>query len=175
MPLYTIENLKTALRGGAKSDKYYIELGTPVGAPDVVFRETDTILCFTASFPKRTIGEVDAFVQGRKLKLPGDSVFDQSWELEFYQTPDHDIRSKLITWMNKIDTYIDNYHTCTPQDFMVTARIHQVACDGTPSATYEFYNVFPNEVGDIQVGSDKINEIEKFTVSLTYSHWEKVA
>lgn len=174
MALYTVDKLNAALKGGARSDKYYIEIGSPVGAPGLSFGEDELVLCSVASFPPRNIGEVDAWVQGRKLKLPGDSVFDQTWDIDFYNTPDHDIRSKFIKWANSIDTYINNWHTCFPQDFMVTLKIHQVNCEGNPVATYEIYNAWPSSIGNIEVGADKVNTIETFSVQFTYSHWDKV-
>ncbi|AEA86383.1 putative tail tube protein [Campylobacter phage PC5] len=175
MPLYTVDKLANALKGGAKSDKYFIEIGTPLGAPEVAFTEEDIILCKTASFPERTLGEVEAFVQGRKLKLPGDSTFDAAWSPVFYQTPDHNIRAKFLTWIDKIDVYKNNYHTCDPYSLMVTAKVHQVNCNGEPVATYEFFNVWPSKVGEIEVAADKTNSIQEFTVDFTYSHWEKIA
>lgn len=175
MPLYTIDKLNASLKGGARSDKYFIEIGSPVGVPGLSFGEDDLVLCNIASFPPRNLGEADVWVQGRKLKIPGDSIFDQSWNIEFYNTPQHDNRSKFLEWMNAIDTYINNHHTCHPEDFMVTLKIHQVNCEGKAVATYEIYNAWPSVVGAIDVGADKINQIETFSVEFTYSHWDKVA
>ena len=174
MPLYTVDQLNASLKGGARSDKYYIEIGTPIGNASLSFSEDELILCNIASFPARNMGETNAWVQGRKLKYPGDSVFDEGWTITFYNTPNHDNRKKFIEWMNNIDTYIDNKHTCFPQDYMVNLKVHQVSCDGSNVASYQFFNAFPSNVSAIDIGSDKINTIEEFTVTFTYSHWDKI-
>lgn len=96
MALWTINDLKASLKGqGAKSDKYMIEIGAPVGVPGLSFGEEDIMLGKATSFPDKTIGQVEAWVQGRKLKIPGDSMFDTDWDVTFYQTPKHELRKKF--------------------------------------------------------------------------------
>lgn len=170
--ILTINDLKAALRGGAKTDKYLIEIGTPVGSPDLAFTKDDIVLVHAASFPARNIGVMNAWVQGRPLKIPGDSSFEETWNITAYQTPDHSGRKKFIQWMDKIDSYINNFHTSVPNDFMVQIRAKQLDQDGNITAEYLLHNCFPTNVGEIELDSKTPNELQSYAVQFTYSHWE---
>ena len=172
MAFYTIEQLKNVLGSGAKTDKFTIAIGTPVGAPDLGLSVDDPILCFSTSFPGKSSGNVEAWTQGRKLSLPGDTTFDEEWTVTFYQTPGHDLRKKLINWQTKIDNFRENNHTCTPGDFMVDANVIQLACNAKESANYVFHNMYPEKISSVNVASSSINTIETFDVTFKYSDWE---
>lgn len=170
--LFTVSTLKQVLKGGAKVDKYTIDFGTPSGNGVFTLGETGIVLCKSASFPDVKIGTVDAWVQGRKLILPGDTAYTNTWAVDFYQTADHNLRQMYINWMKSIDNYIDNNHTCTPADWSIEAVVMQLACDGNPSAKYRFFNMFPTEVSEVKVDGSQINAIQEFTVTFSFSHWD---
>lgn len=171
--LYTVAQLKNALQtNGAKSDKFTIRFGTPAGDGSLTLGVDGPILCKSTSFPDKTIGAMDAWIQGRKLTLPGDTSFPEEWSVEFYNTSNHNLRQMFIEWMNKIDNYESNYHTCTPSMFMVDADVMQLDCNGNPIAGYTFHNMFPSNVHNIALSSETINTIQTFEVSFKFSHWD---
>lgn len=171
MPLYTVSQLKASLHGGAKTDKFTIEFGTPAGDGSLTLGVDGPILCKATSFAQKTIGHASAFAQGRELKLPGNSEFD-TWEVTFYQTPDHNLRKMFIKWMSAIDNFGANTHTCDPDAFMTTAKVIQLGCNGEDSAHYEFFNLWPSMVSEVQVDAETVNTLQQFQVTFTYSHWE---
>ena len=172
MALYSLNELKTALNGGARADKFTIQFGVPAGDGSLTLGTEGPILCKATSFPAKTIATIEVWEQGRKLKLPGDTTFDEEWTIQFYQTADHKLRKMFIDWMSKIDNFHTNNHTCTPADFMVEAKVQQLGCDGKVTAEYTFYNMFPSTVTAVEVDGENINTVEIFSVNFNYSDWE---
>ena len=171
--LYTVSQLKAALTGGgAKVDKFTIEMGTPAGDGSLTLGVDGPILCKSTSFPEKTIGLSSAFIQGRELRLPGDSVYPTEHEITFYNTADHAIRNMFKKWMSSIDNFGTNFHTCNPEQFVVEIKIHQLDCNGEPVATATLHNAWPSALTQVEVDSETINQIEMFTVRFTYSHWD---
>jgi hypothetical protein len=117
---------------------------------------------------------MDVWIQGRKLPLPGDTTFPESWDIEFYNTADHKIRQMFIAWMDKIDNYETNSHTCNPSMFMVDAEVMQLDCDGNVIAGYKFHNMFPSDIGNIDLNGETPNSIQSFKVALKFSHWTPI-
>jgi hypothetical protein len=170
--LYTVEQLKNALKtNGAKTDKFTIRFGTPAGDNSLILGVDGPLLCKSANFPEKDIGSADVWIQGRKLPLPGDTTYPESWEVEFYNTTDHKLRQMFITWMDKIDNYETNTHTCNPNMFMVDADVIQLACDGSVAAGYTFHNMYPSQIGQVEVNGETINSIQMFRVQFKFSHW----
>lgn len=170
--LYTVSALKQQLNGGAKTDKFTIEFGAPTGNGTFSLGETGAVLCKSSVFPSVKIGSIDAWIQGRKLIIPGDTEYDNNWTVDFYQTANHKLRQMYIEWMKSIDNYIDNNHTCVPADWSVEAVVMQLGCDGIPTAKYRFYNMFPSNISEVKIDGSQINNIQEFNVTFTYSHWD---
>jgi hypothetical protein len=170
--LYTVNQLKNALQtNGAKTDKFTIRFGTPAGDGSLSLGVDGPILCKATSFPARQIGASEAWIQGRKLPLPGDTTYDEEWELEFYNTTDHKLRQMFNKWMDTIDNYETNSHTCNPSMLMVDADVMQLACDGSIAAGYTFHNMYPANLQVVEVNGETINTIQIFRVSFRFSHW----
>ena len=51
----------------------------------------------------------------------------------------------------------------------------QYSKTGVPIRTYEFVNIFPSEVGAIELSWDSVDAIEEFPVTFEYDYWRIVA
>lgn len=169
--LFDVSVLKSTLGGGAKTDKFTIEFGAPTGNSALNLGETGAVLCKTASFPQMKLGGVEVYAQGRALVVPGETQFDNTWTLDFYQTVDHKLRQMFIEWLRGIDDFSTNNHTCTPADWMVDAVVYQLGCNGEPTAKYRFFNMFPDTISEVRVDGSQLNAIQEFSVSFHFSHW----
>lgn len=161
-----LDDLKTQLKAGARGNKYKVFLGSKVSDGDV--------LCKAASFPGVTVGQIEVYNQGRKLVIPGDTTYSNTWALTFYGTEDHKIRNEFITWMKQCDDFQNNKHAANPADVMLTMKVTQLKSDGTDGPTYEFHNVFPQDIGEITLGDDANDAILEFDVTLSFTDWIKV-
>jgi hypothetical protein len=54
------------------------------------------------------------------------------------------------------------------------AFVEQLNKDDSVLARYEFFNMFPQNIGGIELNMGTADEVETFEVSFDYSHWERV-
>jgi len=164
-----INDMKKAIGGGARSNKYRVYLNGKLG-DDI----TADLLCKSSSFPGKTIGEIEVWNQGRKLLIPGDTSFTNEWTLTFYNTEDHKLRLEVIKWMKQIDNFQTNKHANTVGDVSTEMKVFQIKADGSEGQGYIFYNVFPKDVGEITIEDDAADAIEEFDVSFSFTNWETI-
>ena len=166
-----INELKTALGAGARASKYRVTLSFPGGVSTSSNQRNISVLAKATTFPSMTIGVIEVFNQGRKLPLPGDTTFTNSWNITFYNTEGHDLRRDFVAWMASIDHYQDNKHSGVPASLMVDASVVQLDSAGNETAKYTFHNLFPSEVAEISLGAETIDTVQEFDVTFTFSDW----
>lgn len=161
-----ISDLKTKLGAGLRTSKYQVTINTP--------NNLDTIdtLAKSTSFPQKTIGQVEVWSQGRKAMLQGETEYDHTWDVTFYETVDHSLREEFIAWMQLIDNTKENLHF---DGLMDTAKIAQLNGIGEKTAEYEFANLWPQVVSSIEMSDDGVNVVGEFTVTFSFDYWEKVS
>lgn len=163
----TINSLKAALGPGARANKYLFTLSTPNGITDL------ELLCRSTSFPTKNIGQVEVFNQGRKTIYQGETAFDHTWEVTFYETEAHKVRSEMIKWMDLIDNAETNDHN---EGFGASsAIITQLDGKGNETATYEFVNIWPQTVDQVDVGQDTNDAIAEISVTFSFDSWHLVS
>lgn len=171
--LFTTDQLKAILRGGAKADKFTLQWGTPKGIPSVAMSENEYALVKSINMVGKELGTVEAWVQGRKLMIPGDSAFSNRLSCTVYNTPTHDIRTKLLNWMAAIDKFESNWHTIDPWDYVVDIELSQMGVNGVDAEklkTYKYKDCFPITIGDINMDAANINQITTFEVTFAFTY-----
>lgn len=166
-----IAQLKNAIGAAARGNKYRVNFSIPATVPTVSDLSQANTLCKATSFPSMTIGQIEVYNQGRKLVLPGDTSYTNSWSLTFYQTEDHALRKDLIAWMHAIDDFQRNRHSGTPNAVMGEMSVEQLDSAGNPTVKYTFHNVFVSEVGEITVGDDQNDAAQEFEATLSFTDW----
>jgi hypothetical protein len=161
-----INDMKNALQGGARSNKYRVYL------EKIGDSKTADLLCKSSSFPGKTIGEIEVWNQGRKLIIPGDTSFTNEWTLSFYNTQDHKLRLNIIEWMRQIDDFKENKHASDVDSISSEMKVFQINADGSEGQGYIFYNVFPKDIGEITVEDESADAIQEFDVSFSFTNWE---
>lgn len=164
-----LNELKVALGAGARANKYRINFTYPFAVDSGTDMSKFDVLAHTGEFPGKTIGQIEVFNQGRKLVLPGDTQYTNTWAITMYNREDHDIRRAMFNWMKACDNFQENKHSGVPADLMVDMSIEQLDSAGNPTAKYTFHNVWPQEVAAISVDDTNQDQIQEFDVTLTYS------
>lgn len=165
-----INDLKTKLGAGARPNKYRVIINAPEGIT-LGDNETPDLLCKAANFPGMTIGQIEVWNQGRKLVLPGDTSFDNTWTVTFYQTEDHSLRKAFLEWLKAADNFQNNTHNINPSSVMTSMSVEQLDGDGNSKAKYSFDNVFVQAVGEIGVGDDNQDTAMEFDVTFSFTDW----
>lgn len=166
-----LAELKTALGAVARPNKYRINFSVPASVPTTSnLGQVDT-LCKAATFPSVTLGQIEVFNQGRKLVIPGDTTYTNTWTLTFYQTEDHAIRKDMVSWMVAADNFQNNSHSGNPTALLGELSVEQLDSAGNPTVQYTFHNVFVQEVGEISIGDDQIDTPMEFDVTFSFTDW----
>ena len=166
-----ISELKSALGAGARASKYLVNFSIPSTVPTTSQLENASVLCKATTFPAMTLGVIEAYTQGRKLPIPGDTSYTNSWNLTFYTTEDHGLRRDMIAWLKACDHFQNNQHSGNPSGVMGELSISQLDSAGAETAKYTFHNVFVAEVGELSVGGDQIDTLLEFDTTFTFSDW----
>jgi len=166
-----LDKVKNALGAGGRANKYRVVINSIAGVS--INAEQGDLLCKATSFPGVTIGQIEVFNQGRKLMIPGDTTYTNTWTVSFYNTEDHKLRRAFIDWMIKADDFQNNKHASTPGSVMTSMKVMQMNSDGTEGAAYEFHDVFVQDIGEISVGDDQTDTIQEFDVTFSFTYFTK--
>lgn len=166
-----LAELKSALGAGARPNKYRVNFSVPSAVPTTSDLSTVDTLCKASTFPSVTLGQIEVYNQGRKLVIPGDTSYANTWTLTLYQTEDHAIRKDMISWMRAADDFQNNMHTGNPQAVLGELSVEQLDSAGNPTVRYTFHNVFAQEVGEVSVGDDQQDTLQEFDVTFSFTDW----
>ncbi len=161
--------------GGARPSLFSVIVDTPSGVPNVGARFSFT--CKSAQIPASSIGVVPIRYFGREVKFAGNRTF-APWTATILNDEDFQIRSAMETWSNAINRHEANLRDtaiATNAAYRTTATVTQYSKTGVPIRTYEFVNIFPSEVGAIELSWDAVDAIEEFPVTFEYDYWRIVA
>lgn len=166
-----ILELKQALGPGARANKYRIAFNIPNAVPKTADLSTVDTLAVSSSFPQKSIGMIETFNQGRKLVLPGDTSYPNTWTLEFYNSEEHNIRRAILEWMRSIDHFQDNMHSGMPIEIMTDLSVSQLDSAMNETVRYTFHGCWPQDMGEISVADDSQDTITRFSVTFAYTDW----
>ena len=63
----------------------------------------------------------------------------------------------------------------TTTDYLISrAFVEQLNKDDSVLARYEFFNMFPLNIGAIELSHETVDALEQFDVEFAFSHWERV-
>ena len=173
-PLRKITDFKSKLTGGgARANLFEVVLTFPdAAAPDQVVLDKSRFLVKGANMPASNVNPIEVPFRGRTLKIAGDRSFE-SWTVTVLNDTDFAIRSAFEKWMNVINRVSDNTGLTNPADYQADAYVYQLDRDGSALRSYRFYDVFPTQVGPIDLSYDS-QGLEEFTVELQVLWWEAI-
>ena len=171
--LRTITDFKSQLKGGgARPNLFEVNLGGQIlrdleWADDA---QTDFhFLCKATSMPTQTIGSVDVPFRGRILKVAGDRTFEP-WSVTIINDEAFNIRSVFEKWGDKINGLHDGVGLVEPQSYMGNGTVAQLSRSqgGETAKTLQSYmvqDIWPSEIGSIDLSYESSDAIEEFTVT----------
>ena len=175
-PLRTITGFKSKLvGGGARPNLFEVELAFPENlgiANDV--KEKSRFLVKAAALPASNITPIEINFRGRILKIAGDRTFD-TWTITVINDTDFIIRSAFEKWMNSINKLSDGTGLQNPASYQADTYVHQLDRDGSTLRTYQFYDIFPTNISQIDLSYETTDTLEEFTVEMQVHWWKAVA
>ena len=173
----TISEFKSRLLGGgARPNLFEVEL-TAMPASVTLPWQADRFgfLCKAAQLPGMNIANIDVPFRGRIFKVAGDRTID-NWTITVINDEDFLYRNAFEEWTQQIAALDDNMGSTNPSSYMVNAKVFQLGRGSELSSTtnagdtnvvlkeYEFIDIFPINVGQIDVSYENTDTIEEYTV-----------
>ena len=179
----TISQFKSQLiGGGARPNLFEVELTTlPAGIawPADNFR----YMCKAAQLPASVIANIDIPFRGRIFKVAGDRTIEP-WSITIINDEDFRIRKAMEEWVNLIAKLENNLGATDPSAYMVNAKVFQLGRGTELNSTttagdsnvvlkeYEFIDIFPINVGQIDVSYENTDTIEEYTVEFAVQSYK---
>jgi hypothetical protein len=186
MAIRTITDFKSQLRGGgARPNLFRVDLGA-FGGPttdtdlgwDADGAQRDfNFLCKATSMPTQTIGSVDVPFRGRILKVAGDRTFEP-WSVTVINDESFNVRSAFEAWGRKINDLTTGAGVVEPQSYMGSGTIQQLSRspenpqDSKVLQEYIVQDIWPSEIGSIDLSYESSDAIEEFTVTFQVQYME---
>ena len=80
----------------------------------------------------------------------------------------------MEAWQQDIQE-LDSGVGMASNDYLLSrAFVEQLGKDDAVLARYEFFNMFPKNIAQIELSYETVDALEEYTVDFTYSHWERV-
>lgn len=132
-----------------------------------------------ASLPNRALGEYEMKYFGSTIKLPGDTTYNDL-SLTFLNEGEWSVRNFFEIWQEVIQNVwherdMGKRTDASPLLADSYIVVQQIGLDENDILSeYIYSNVFPKEVGDIELNMENYDTIEEFTVTFAYTAWERV-
>ena len=186
----TISNFKSQLKGGgARPNLFEVDVTCATGWLDEAEREFK-FLCKATSMPTQTIGSVDVPFRGRILKVAGDRTFEP-WSVTVINDESFDIRQSFEQWQELINGITSGNGKVEPSAYMSQGTIRQLGRTqigsrdpgsaggagqgGDVLYTYTVRDIWPSEIGSIDLSYDSSDAIEEFTVTFQIQFFQSIA
>ena len=171
--------------GGARPNLFEVELTT---FPDALKKSWDAdtfqFMCKSAALPASNIAQIDVPFRGRIFKVAGDRTVD-TWTVTVINDENFGLRYGFEAWVEHMAKLSNNIGTTSPAAYMTNATVYQLGRGSTTSsknntgdanvvlAQYNFIDIFPTNVSQIDLSYDNGDQIEEFTVEFQVNTWSR--
>ena len=161
----TINQFKANLIGaGPRNNRF--EVFIPRSGTKIQF------LCKTAALPGQVIEPMEIKYKGLTVKLAGDRTFE-NWTVGINNDTEFSVRNEIEAWMEDIVPKDSSVGPVGYEYMVDRATVSQLGRDDSVIATYEFFNMWPTNLGAIELDTEGGDAIETFDVEFCYSHFER--
>ena len=174
--MLSLELFKEKVKRLAKPNRFKIEVMPP---PIIRYTDMDladlTFFAKIASIPERTVGEHELKKYGMTYKVAGDMQFNDL-NMTYLNDAEWNCRTFFEYWIDTI-AHARNNRRAEPSEYLFNSRlrVHQLGLkENEILASYEFHDIYPKTVGEIELSMDATDQFEEFQVTFGYSYWVRV-
>jgi len=173
----TITDLKTQIHSVLRRNKYKVVLTPPMS---IGIDNKLSLLCKGAEFPEKNIGAVEVSHMGRKYYLRGETTYNPTTTLTFYDDDNLNIRRFFDYWMNIIDDSRKTQdrklsNVLVKSAFRTDLEVWQLDHNQNNVYGYTYHDSFPISAGTITYAGDEEASAVEFTVTFQYSEFSPIA
>ena len=129
-------------------------------------------LCKATQMPASTVAQIEVPYKGRQLKIAGNRTY-ADWTVTVLNDVDFNIRKAAEAWMDVINGPESNVGSVNIAEYMEDAKVQQLDQSGAVIYTYEFKDIWPTEIGEIELAYDTNDTIEEFTITFVIGSFFK--
>lgn len=127
----------------------------------------------SAQFPASNIGIIEIPYRGRKIKMPGDRVFNE-WSISVLLDKDNKMYDNFVAWMDAINSHSNVEQAgAAGDDLKEDWTISSLSPNGEVNSEVVMKNCFPTEVGTVDFNWETTDTIAEFTVTMQFDYWTK--
>jgi len=174
--------------GGARASLFEVFLRLPQGIAEPTAEAQFRFVCKASSIPASTVGQIEVPYFGRKVKMAGNRTFE-NWQVTVLNDEDFLVRNAFELWSSYINSHENNLRDPSVitetglAAYRTTATVRHYAKTGVfaggtsagdaaiPTREYTFVNIFPINIGNIELNWETTDAIEEFTVEFAYDYW----
>ena len=135
------------------------------GLPDSEF------VCRGSQLPSSSMGMIDVPYMGRQLKVAGNRIFTD-WTITVLNDTNFAVRQAVEAWSSLINGHESNVGPVDINAYYRNATVQQLDQAGGILYTYEFKDIWPTEISEIELAFDSNDQIEEFTITFAVgSYW----
>ena len=176
MAITKISELTAAIKTGARSNMFQVELSKLGGAGAATEISNWKYLCKGAQLPSSTLGLVEVpFMAGRRFKIAGDRTFPE-WTTTVLNDTNQKVRQALeeLQIQYGVTDYESEKAKTSPgaqnTEFQ-TIIVRQFDYGGNEIYAYTLYNAWPSDISTIDLSYDSTDTVEEFTVTWSYDYF----
>ena len=189
MAIKTITDFRSKLTGGgARPNLFEVNLGNfggdgSTGGLNTNIESEFRFMCKASSMPAQSIGSVEVPFRGRILKVAGDRTFEP-WSVTVINDEDFKVRKGFEAWTEKINALATGVGEVNPNNYMGNGTIKQLSRSATVAGNdeaqrvlheYKVEEIWPSEIGAIDLSYDSSDAIEEFTVTFQIQFFQSIA
>lgn len=160
----SIASFKANFVSGARPNLYAVTIQELGGSLE--------FLCRGSQLPSSTLGIVDVPYMGRQLKVAGNRIF-ADWTVTVFNDVNFEIRNKVEAWSALINGHESNTGPVSITDYYRDATVQQLDQAGGVLYSYQFRDIWPTEISEVELAFDSNDAIEEFTITFAIgSFWQ---
>jgi hypothetical protein len=162
---------------GARPNLFEIQMPFPALISPGNAQQKLTFMARASSLPGISMGITPVFYFGREIKLAGNTTF-ADWSITVLNDTDFVVRNAFERWRAGINGHSSNKRIAGFRNlagYSVNPIVKQFDMEGNVVKTYEFQNVWPNDISPIDLDWSANDSVEEFTVNLVVQSWSDAA
>lgn len=133
--------------------------------------DLNEIFVKSAQFPSSNIGTIEVPWRGRKIKMPGDRVFNE-WTISVSMDDEHKIYEAFVEWSNALNSHTNVESAGQAQDLKNDWTITALGADGNQNGSEMIMvGAWPSEVGTVDFNWETTDTIAEFSVTMQFDYW----
>jgi hypothetical protein len=174
---FNVQQFRASLiNDGARASLFEVVMNLPPAAGFTAIDQEVRFKARATSLPGDNISSISVSYFGREIKVAGTRTFPD-WSFTVINDENFLIRNNLELWMSGLNSHVNNLRNpimATSNLYQADAYVTQFAKTGEVIKQYRMVGCFPTDVSAIDLDWASGDQIEEFSVTLSYQWWESL-